>query len=67
MKKILLAEDDIDFANVLKHYLELHEFEVHCAFDGEKALSKFQKETFNLCVFDVMMPKIDGFTLAEKM
>lgn len=66
MKKILLAEDDIDFANVLKHYLELHEFEVHCAFDGEEALIKFQKETFNLCVFDVMMPKIDGFTLAEK-
>jgi DNA-binding response OmpR family regulator len=66
MKKILLAEDDIDFANVLKHYLELHKFEVHCAFDGVEALSKFQKETFNLCVFDVMMPKIDGFTLAEK-
>jgi DNA-binding response OmpR family regulator len=66
MKKILLAEDDIDFVNVLKHYLELHEFDVDCAYDGEEAFSKFQKETYNLCVFDVMMPKIDGFTLAEK-
>lgn len=66
MKKILLAEDDIDFANVLKHYLELHDFEVHCAYNGQDALYKFQNEAYNLCVFDVMMPIIDGFTLAEK-
>ena len=66
MKKILLAEDDIDFANVLKHYLEIHHFEVYWAKDGEEAWNLFQKELFDLCIFDVMMPKKDGFTLAEQ-
>lgn len=66
MKKILLAEDDSDFANVLKHYLEMHQFEVHWTKDGEEAWNRFQKEIFDLCIFDVMMPKTDGFTLAEQ-
>lgn len=67
MKKILLAEDDADFAGVLKHYLELHQFEITWAENGEEALTIFQTETFDICVFDVMMPKMDGFTLAEKI
>ncbi|PZX92112.1 DNA-binding response regulator [Flavobacterium aquariorum] len=67
MKKILLAEDDADFAGVLKHYLELHQFEITWAGNGEEALAIFQTETFDICVFDVMMPKMDGFTLAEKI
>lgn len=66
MKKILLAEDDIDFASVLKQYLEIHNFEVHWTKDGEEAWQAFSSQTFDICVFDVMMPKIDGFTLAEK-
>jgi DNA-binding response OmpR family regulator len=66
MKKILLAEDDIDFANVLKQYLEIHQFEVRWTKDGEEAWQAFQQETFDICIFDVMMPKMDGFTLAEK-
>ncbi len=67
MKKILLAEDDTDFAGVLKHYLELHQFEITWAENGEEALTIFQKEIFDICVFDVMMPKLDGFSLAEKI
>ncbi len=67
MKKILLAEDDADFASVLKQYLELYGYTVFHANDGEEALTLFRKENFNICVFDVMMPKIDGFTLAEKI
>ncbi|MDI1255316.1 MAG: response regulator transcription factor [Flavobacterium sp.] len=67
MKKVLLAEDDADFASVLKQYLELYEFTVAVAENGEEALQFFQKTTFDICVFDVMMPKIDGFTLAEKI
>jgi DNA-binding response OmpR family regulator len=67
LKKILLAEDDFDFANVLKQYLELHNYEVTWAEDGEIALNLFEKETFDICVFDVMMPKLDGFSLAEKI
>lgn len=67
MKKVLLAEDDLDFADVLKQYLELYDYQITWAKDGEEAFSLFQKETFDICVFDVMMPKMDGFTLAEKI
>jgi len=67
MKKVLLAEDDADFANVLKQYLELSGFDVNWCKDGEEALTAFKKESFNICILDVMMPKTDGFTLAEKI
>ncbi|REG99415.1 response regulator transcription factor [Flavobacterium aquicola] len=67
MKKILLAEDDPDFAGILKQYLELHQFEITWAENGEEALQLFQTKAFDICVFDVMMPKMDGFTLAEKI
>ncbi|OUL60457.1 response regulator transcription factor [Flavobacterium sp. AJR] len=67
MKKILLAEDDSDFANVLKQYLELYDYDVTWAENGQEALAVFQTTTFDICVFDVMMPIIDGFTLAEKI
>ena len=67
MKKILLAEDDADFAGVLKHYLELYQFEITWVENGEEALALFQTQNFDICVFDVMMPKMDGFTLAEKI
>jgi len=67
MKKILLAEDDADFAGVLKMYLEIHGYAVTYCKDGEEALELSQKETFDICILDVMMPRLDGFTLAEKM
>ncbi|MBF4493062.1 response regulator transcription factor [Flavobacterium sp. JLP] len=67
MKKLLLAEDDFDFAAILKQYLELHQFEVIWAENGEIALDYFKNQTFDICVFDVMMPKLDGFSLAEKI
>lgn len=67
MKKVLLAEDDADFASVLKQYLELYGFEVSWCKDGDEALQNFQKGDFDICVFDVMMPKTDGFSLAEKI
>ena len=67
MKRLLLAEDDFDFAAILKQYLELHQFEVIWAENGEIALDYFKNQTFDICVFDVMMPKLDGFSLAEKI
>jgi DNA-binding response OmpR family regulator len=67
LKKVLLAEDDADFASVLKQYLELYQYKITWVENGEEALTIFQLETFDICVFDVMMPKIDGFTLAEKI
>lgn len=67
MKKLLLAEDDFDFAAILKQYLELHQFEVIWAENGEIALEYIKNQTFDICIFDVMMPKMDGFSLAEKV
>ncbi len=67
MKRLLLAEDDFDFAAILKQYLELHQFEVIWAENGEIALDFFKNQTFDICIFDVMMPKMDGFSLAEKI
>ena len=67
MKKILLAEDDTDFAKVLKQYLELFEFDVYWVSDGKIAFDTFKNELFDFCILDVMMPKMDGFTLAEKI
>ena len=67
MKRILLAEDDLDFGNILKQYLEISGYNITWAKDGKEALELFKKDNFNICVFDVMMPKMDGFTLAEKV
>lgn len=65
MKHILLAEDDLDFGGILKQYLEISGFQVSWAKDGNEALERFKKGAFDICVLDVMMPKKDGFTLAE--
>ncbi len=65
--KILLVEDDQNFGDVLRSYLELHDFEVHLATDGLQGLSMFKKDNFDLCIFDVMMPKMDGFTLGKEV
>ncbi len=67
MKKILLAEDDFDFSNVLIQYLQLHNFDVVWAENGAKALEIFKKNCFDICILDVMMPKMDGFVLAEEL
>lgn len=67
MAKVLLAEDDFDFGSILKQYLEIHDYQVTWAKDGKEAWTRFTKSDFDICVFDVMMPKMDGFTLAEKI
>ncbi len=63
--KILLVEDELNFGEVLMSYLEMNDFDVTLERDGEAGLSAFKKDKFDLCVFDVMMPKKDGFTLAQ--
>ncbi len=65
--KILLVEDDRNFGDVLKSYLEMHDFEVEHATDGEAGFEAFKEGTFDMCIFDVMMPKKDGFTLAKEV
>ncbi|NRA48356.1 MAG: response regulator transcription factor [Phaeodactylibacter sp.] len=63
--KILLVEDDQNFGDVLRSYLEMHDYDVTLATDGEQGLEKYNEGTFDLCIFDVMMPKKDGFALAK--
>ncbi len=67
MKTLLLAEDDVDFGNILKQYLEIHKYEVTWVRDGLSALEIFKRKAFTIGIFDVMMPELDGFTLAEKI
>jgi DNA-binding response OmpR family regulator len=65
--KILLCEDDPNLGMVLKNYLELNDYEVVLERDGRLGLAAFQRERFDLCLLDVMMPHMDGFTLAEEI
>lgn len=65
--KLLLAEDDIDFGNILSQYVSLSGFEVILARNGREAWELFHSNRPDICVLDVMMPEMDGFTLAEKM
>ena len=62
---ILIAEDDPNFGMVLKSYLALNDYEVVLCEDGNKAYAAFLSTSFDLCIFDVMMPYRDGFSLAE--
>lgn len=65
--KILLCEDDTNLGMVLKNYLELNDYEVTLERDGRLGLAAFQRERFDICLLDVMMPNMDGFTLAEEI
>lgn len=66
-KKILLVEDDPNFGSILKDYLILNEFDVTLAKNGMEGFEKFKKDTYDLCILDVMMPYKDGFTLAKEI
>ena len=63
--KILLAEDDINLGTILKEFLLIRNFEVSFAKDGKEGVELFKTEKFELCILDIMMPKMDGFTLAK--
>jgi len=66
-KKILLVEDDPNFGAILKDYLVMNNFDVTLAKNGMEGFEKFKKDTFDLCILDVMMPYKDGFTLAREI
>ena len=67
MKNILLVEDDKDFGTMLERYLTLNKFQVTWAKHGQEAFELIQEASFDLCIIDVMMPIMDGFTLAKKI
>ena len=64
---ILLAEDDINLGHLLHTFLKSKGFKVTLAQNGKIAFEKFNADTFQFCIFDVMMPEMDGFTLAKEI
>lgn len=66
-KKILLAEDDLNLGYLLVDYLETEGISAKLCRDGLTAYKSFQDNNYDLCLLDIMMPHMDGFTLAEKI
>ncbi len=64
-KHILLVEDEENFGSLLKNYLELSNYAVEWAHNGDLGYNLMIHRSFDLCILDVMMPRRDGFTLAE--
>ena len=64
---ILLCEDDENLGMLLREYLEAKNYVVTWCEDGEEGFKAFHSSFFDLCIFDVMMPKMDGFTLATRI
>lgn len=65
--KVLIAEDDRDFGNILTQYVSISGFEVILGRDGKEAWELFNQNKPDICVLDVMMPEMDGFTLGGKI
>lgn len=65
--RIFLVEDDLSFGSVLKSYLELNDYQVEWVDDGKYAMDHFRRSVFDICILDVMLPHIDGFTIAGEI
>lgn len=65
MQKILIVEDDLDIQDLLKNFLQEVGYETAIASDGMEAISLFSSVHFDLILLDIMLPKIDGFTVCE--
>ncbi|MFC1571393.1 response regulator transcription factor [Candidatus Margulisiibacteriota bacterium] len=66
-KKILVVEDNKSQAETIKDNLEANGYSVIIADDGDKALEKFQKDNPDLIILDVMLPKLDGYSVARRI
>ena len=65
--KILLCEDDESLGMLLREYLQAKGYDADLCPDGEAGYKAFLKNNYDMCVLDVMMPKMDGFALAEEI
>ncbi len=65
--KILLTEDDENLGMLLREYLVAKGYETDLMPDGEAGYEAFMSKKYDVCIFDVMMPKKDGFTLAKEI
>ncbi len=66
MKQILIIEDDRSIAEIERDYLEMSGFGVTCAYDGEQGLHLLQSGKYDLCILDIMLPKMDGFEILKR-
>jgi DNA-binding response OmpR family regulator len=64
-KKILLAEDDSNLGTLLRNYLDAKNYDTSLFVNGKSALKAFSTGKFDLCILDIMMPEMDGLTLAK--
>lgn len=64
---VLLVEDDRSLASVIRDYLALSGYNITACEDGKSALEIFRKNRFDICILDVMLPKMDGYALAEEI
>ena len=64
---IFLVEDDLSFGSVLKSYLELNDYKVTWVDDGKYAMDKFRNDEYQICILDVMLPNVDGFTIGTEI
>ena len=65
--QILIVEDDLNLGFLLLDYLEEEGFQAKLCRDGSSGLEQFKKRHYDLCILDVMMPKMDGFELARRL
>lgn len=65
--RIFLVEDDLSFGSVLKSYLEINDFVVDWVDDGKYAVDHFRKGNYDICILDIMLPHVDGFTIANEI
>jgi two-component system, OmpR family, response regulator VicR len=64
---LLIAEDDLNLGQILKEYLELKGYKATLTRDGQEAIESFKRNRYDLCILDIMMPKIDGFTVGKEI
>lgn len=65
--KILLAEDDVNLGTLLKNYLNAKDYPTTLCANGSLALDAFATRSFGMCILDIMMPEMDGLTLAREI
>ncbi len=67
LNRVFMVEDDRNFGTVLKAYLEINGFVVTWVKDGLQALPRFKEQEYDICLLDVMLPNVDGFTIAREI
>jgi DNA-binding response OmpR family regulator len=65
--QLLIAEDDLNLGQILKEYLELKGYRATLTRDGQEAVDAFKRNQYDLCLLDVMMPKMDGFAVGKEI